>query len=70
VVANILAHPLVVLAPLLARLTAPGGRLALAGLLMQQADEVRSAYASWFDFGTPEGEEGWALLSGVRRTEQ
>jgi ribosomal protein L11 methyltransferase len=70
VVANILAHPLVVLAPLLARLTAPRGRLALAGLLTQQADEVRGAYAPWFDFGAPEEEEGWALLSGVRRTEQ
>ncbi|HKA39620.1 MAG TPA: 50S ribosomal protein L11 methyltransferase [Burkholderiales bacterium] len=68
VVANILAHPLVVLAPLFARLTAPRGRLALAGLLAQQADEVRGAYEPWFDFGAPEEEEGWALLSGVRRT--
>jgi len=69
VVANILAHPLVVLAPLLARLTAPRGRLALAGLLVQQVDEVRGAYMPWFDFGAPEEEEGWALLSGVRRTQ-
>jgi ribosomal protein L11 methyltransferase len=69
VVANILAHPLVVLAPLLARLTAPRGCLALSGLLAQQADEVRGAYEPWFDFGAPEEEEGWALLSGVRRTE-
>ena len=69
VVANILAHPLVVLAPLLARLTAPRGRLALAGLLAQQADEVRGAYTPWFDFGAPEEEEGWALLSGVRRAQ-
>jgi ribosomal protein L11 methyltransferase len=70
VVANILAHPLVVLAPLLARLTAPRGRLALAGLLAQQADEVRSAYEPWFDFGVPEEEEGWALLSGARREQE
>jgi ribosomal protein L11 methyltransferase len=69
VVANILAHPLVVLAPLLAQLTAPRGRLALAGLLAQQADEVRSAYRPWFEFDAPEEEEGWALLSGVRRTQ-
>jgi ribosomal protein L11 methyltransferase len=67
VVANILAHPLVVLAPLLARLTAPRGRLALAGLLAGQAAEVRGAYESWFDFEAPEEEEGWALLSGMRR---
>lgn len=67
VVANILAHPLVVLAPLLARLTAPRGRVALAGLLVQQAEEVRSAYEPWFHFGAPEEEGVWALLSGVRR---
>ena len=67
VVANILAHPLVVLAPLLARLTAPRGRLALAGLLERQVDEVRSAYEPWFEVDAPEQDEGWALLSGVRR---
>jgi ribosomal protein L11 methyltransferase len=67
VVANILAHPLIVLAPLLARLTAPNGRLALAGLLAGQAGEVRAAYAPWFDFEAPVEEEGWALVSGIRR---
>lgn len=67
VVANILAQPLVVLAPLLARLAAPGGRLALAGLLAGQSREVRAAYERWFDFDAPEEEEGWVLLSGVRR---
>lgn len=67
VVANILAHPLIVLAPLLARLTARSGRLALAGLLLGQADEVRSAYAPWFDLEALEEDEGWALVSGVRR---
>ena len=67
VVANILARPLIVLAPLLARLTAHGGRLALAGLLEGQAGEVRAAYAPWFDFEAPEEEGGWALVSGVRR---
>ncbi len=66
VVANILAHPLIVLAPLLARLTAPHGRLALAGLLTEQADEVRAAYGPWFDFDAPAQEEGWLLLSGTR----
>jgi len=67
VVANILVRPLIVLAPLLARLTAHGGRLALAGLLAEQAAEVRAAYAPWFDFEAPEVEEGWALVSGRRR---
>ena len=67
VVANILAHPLVVLAPLLARLTARDGRLALAGMLAGQTDEVRVVYASWFGFDAPVTEEGWTLLSGTRR---
>jgi ribosomal protein L11 methyltransferase len=67
VVANILAHPLVVLAPLLASLTAANGRLALAGLLAEQAGEVRAAYRPWFDFEAPEEDEGWVLVSGIRR---
>ena len=67
VVANILARPLVVLAPLLARLTVQHGRLALAGLLVEQAGEVRAAYEQWLDFEAPEEDEGWALLGGVRR---
>jgi ribosomal protein L11 methyltransferase len=67
VVANILAHPLIVLAPLLARLVAPAGRLALAGVLAGQADEVRAAYEPWFEFGAPGREEDWVLLDGTRR---
>ena len=67
VVANILAHPLIVLAPLIARLTAPRGRLALAGLLAAQADEVRAAYEAWFDFDAPVQDEGWTLLNATRR---
>jgi ribosomal protein L11 methyltransferase len=67
VVANILARPLVVLAPLLARLTAQHGRLALAGLLAEQAGEVRAAYGPWFDFEAPAEDAGWALVSGIRR---
>ena len=67
VVANILAHPLIVLAPVLARLTRPRGRLALSGLLPPQADEICAAYADWFDLGVEEDEDGWVLLSGARR---
>ena len=66
VVANILAGPLIVLAPLLARTAAPRGQLALAGLLEAQADEVCAAYRPWFEFEAPALEEGWVLLSGVR----
>lgn len=66
VVANILAQPLIVLAPLLAGLTAPGGRLALSGILESQADEVHDAYRAWYDFEPLQAEDGWVLVSGVR----
>lgn len=69
VVANILARPLVVLAPLIARLTLPGGRVALSGILDAQADEVRAAYAAMFIMDETAHDEGWALLSGVRNRE-
>ena len=67
VVANILARPLTVLAPVLARLAAPRGRIALAGILAPQAAEVSAAYEKWFDMVTDSDEEGWVLLAGVRK---
>ena len=67
VVANILAQPLIVLAPLLAARTAPGGRLALSGILESQAAEVAQAYAAWFEVGAGQTEEGWALVEGRRK---
>lgn len=67
VLANILANPLIGLAPLLARCAAQGAGLALAGLLERQADEVRAAYAPWFSF-EPDGQrEGWNRINGHRR---
>lgn len=66
VVANILANPLRVLAPLLAGLTEKHGRVVLAGILDEQAEEVRAAYRQWFEMDTTEHEEGWVLLGGVR----
>ena len=67
VVANILANPLRVLAPLLAAVTRPGGRLAISGILAGQAGELAAVYAPWFAFGPPEELDGWVLLSGPRR---
>jgi ribosomal protein L11 methyltransferase len=67
VVANILANPLIVLAPLLAKLTVGGGRLALSGILAEQAEEVRAAYLTWFAMDDTEHEEGWTMLSGVKK---
>jgi ribosomal protein L11 methyltransferase len=65
VIANILAQPLIVLAPLLAARAA--GRIALSGILRAQAEEVRSAYDPWFEMMIAREEEGWALLTGSRR---
>jgi ribosomal protein L11 methyltransferase len=67
VVANILAQPLIVLAPLLAKLTLRSGRLALSGILVEQAAEVQETYGAWYDFERMQDEDGWVLLSGVRR---
>jgi len=67
VVANILANPLKVLAPLLAAHTRDGGRIALAGLLVPQVDDVTAAYAPWFEMSVFGVREDWALLEGVRR---
>jgi ribosomal protein L11 methyltransferase len=67
VVSNILAQPLILLAPVLAARTAPGGRLALAGILESQAAEVGAAYAPWLEMRIDALLDGWALLAGRRR---
>jgi len=65
--ANILAGPLIELAPLLARRTRVGGRIALSGLLLEQADAVTGAYRPWFDVDLTGRRDGWGLLTGCRR---
>jgi ribosomal protein L11 methyltransferase len=67
VVANILANPLRVLAPLLAAMTRPGGRLVLAGILDTQAASVCAAYSPWFDLAAGHQREGWTCLAGTRK---
>jgi ribosomal protein L11 methyltransferase len=69
VLANILAGPLVELAPLLAQRTRAGGRIALSGLLLEQADTVTSAYQPWFDIALTGARDGWGLLTGCRRNQ-
>ena len=66
VVANILAAPLKVLAPLLCTHVSPDGRLALAGLLERQVSEVQAAYAPWIGLEAESEEDGWVLLAGMR----
>ncbi len=66
VVANILANPLRLLAPLLTSLVRPGGSLVLAGLLERQADELCALYPD-VALEVFARREGWACLAGVRR---
>jgi ribosomal protein L11 methyltransferase len=67
VLANILANPLMALAPLLASRTEAGGSIVLSGILEDQAREVAATYARWFDMSVPLFEEGWSLVVGRRR---
>lgn len=66
VIANILANPLVQLAPLLSACVASNGQIALAGLLERQAGEVRAAYAPWLTFSADRQKDGWTLLTARR----
>lgn len=66
--ANILAGPLLELAPRLAALVRPGGDIVLSGILADQAPHLRSTYSQWFDMGPASEREGWVRLHGTRRT--
>lgn len=63
VLANILATPLKVLAPLLCAHVAPGGHLVLAGILARQADELKAAYAPYAQLQVSDEEDGWILMT-------
>jgi len=63
VLANILATPLKVLAPLLCSHVASGGSLVLAGILERQADELKQAYAPYAALEVSDSEDGWILMT-------
>ena len=65
VLANILATPLKVLAPLLCGRVAKGGHLVLAGILARQADELKAAYAPWCALEVTDSEDGWILMTAL-----
>jgi ribosomal protein L11 methyltransferase len=67
VVANILANPLRLLAPLLAGHACPAGQVVLAGLLEIHERAIRAAYTEWFDLAQRYACDGWICLSGQRR---
>lgn len=66
VLANILATPLKVLAPLLCARVAPDGHLVLAGILERQANELVAAYAPYLRLAVSAQQDGWILMTGTR----
>jgi len=66
VLANILATPLRVLAPLLCAHVAQGGSLVLAGILERQVAELQEAYAPWLALSVADSEDGWVLMTAQR----
>lgn len=66
VVANILSNPLRVLAPAICAHVRSGGRLALSGILSEQAEEIVGVYAPWLALWVADEREGWVCLTGVK----
>ncbi|MBV8604703.1 MAG: 50S ribosomal protein L11 methyltransferase [Pelomonas sp.] len=66
VLANILASPLKLLAPLLCAHLAPGAPLVLAGILERQAEALQAAYAPWVQLEVGDREDGWILMTATR----
>lgn len=67
IVANIIAGPLIALAPLLAAHHTGGGQLVLSGILETQLDEVRQCYTQWYDLDAVTQQQQWCRLTGTRR---
>ncbi len=67
VVANILSSALSVLAPALAKSCKTGGKIALSGILKEQASDVSAIYAEWFNMQAPQTMDSWVLLTGTKK---
>lgn len=67
IVANVLAEPLIAHAADLCRRLAPGGAIALSGILEEQEKSVVAAYTSRVAFERPRRRDAWILLAGTRR---
>jgi ribosomal protein L11 methyltransferase len=65
--ANILAGPLVSLAPLFVAHLKPGGRLVLSGILKSQEADIRRAYGADFAELETAVKDDWIRIVGVRR---
>ena len=64
--ANILAAPLIQLAPVISDLTGANGLLCLSGLLESQIDDVSEPYLAHFDFFTAASQSDWSQLSAIK----
>ena len=67
VVANILSSALSVLAPVLAEHCNTKGKIALSGILEKQEGDLKKIYGRWFDFEPSHYQDGWVLISGIKR---
>ena len=67
VLANILANPLLELAPRFADLVKPGGQIVLSGILAEQAEQIMQRYAEWFDLQPATQQQEWVRIDGKRR---
>ena len=67
VLANILAQPLMTLAPDLAARCKSGGHIVLSGILATQADELARIYSQWFELDRIEQKEDWARITGTKK---
>ena len=67
VIANILAGPLVQLAPKLSNYLEPGGKIALSGILSEQTESIVSTYSQWFDLEPVVHSEDWILVTGTKK---
>ncbi len=66
-VANILTNPLKALMPLLAARVRPGGRIALSGILAEQAEDILALYGGPFSMESWAVDDGWVCLAGTKR---
>ena len=67
VVSNILSSALMVLAPALAKYCKTGGKIALSGILEEQAEALVARYTEWFTMDAPIQKDAWILLTGVKK---
>jgi len=65
-IANILANPLIALAPTFSTLVKRGGHIVLSGILPEQANAVIDAYKNWVEFSPLTEQEGWVRLEGKK----